>query len=350
MDRSSSGNTAPYGLQPEQLVGLLAELGAPAYRSKQILQWVYRERCVDPQKMVNLPQDLRDQLAEVLGGQEVQGARRQDSTDGTRKLAIQLPDHALVESVLIPGRERLTLCVSSQVGCAMGCTFCATARLKLKRQLTTAEIVGQIQAARGELETMSPVPEALTNIVFMGMGEPLHNAEELLPALEILTAPWGLGISHRRITVSTVGLVPEMRRLLTQTKVNLAVSLGATTEEKRRELMPVTRKHSLQELLDTCRELPVPRRKRITFEYTLLAGENDSPEDARRLVGLLHGIRSKVNLIFWNPFEGADFQPVSREKTHEFQKILLDQGVVATVRESRGPDIDAACGQLASQS
>ena len=350
MDSSSSSKTAAYGLNPERLVDLLAELGAPAYRSKQILQWVYRERCVDPQEMSNLPQGLRDQLSEVLVGEEVRVARRQDSSDGTRKLAVQLPDQALVESVLIPDRDRLTLCVSSQVGCAMGCTFCATARLKLKRQLTTAEIIGQIQLARGELDSMSPSPEALTNIVFMGMGEPLHNSSQLLPALEILTSQWGLGISHRKITVSTVGLVPEMRELLTRTKVNLAVSLGATTEEKRRELMPVTRKHSLRELLDTCRELPVPRRKRITFEYTLLAGENDSPEDAKRLVSLLHGIRSKVNLIYWNPFADAGFQPVSREKTREFQRILLEQGVVATVRESRGPDIDAACGQLANQS
>jgi 23S rRNA (adenine2503-C2)-methyltransferase len=350
MDTSSSRSEAVYGLNPSRLVGLLGELGAPDYRSKQILRWIYQERCVDPQKMTNLPPDLRDQLTEVLGGEEVAVARRQDSSDGTRKLAVELTDHALVESVLIPDRNRLTLCVSSQVGCAMGCTFCATARLKLKRQLTTAEIVGQVQLARGELETMSPQPEALTNVVFMGMGEPLHNSSQLLPALDILTSQWGLGMSHRRITVSTVGLVPEMRQLLNQTKVNLAVSLGATTEEKRRELMPVTRKHSLQELLDTCRELPVPRRKRITFEYTLLAGENDSPEDAKRLVSLLHGIRSKVNLIFWNPFADADFQPVSREKTHQFQRILLEQGLVATVRESRGPDIDAACGQLASQS
>jgi 23S rRNA (adenine2503-C2)-methyltransferase len=349
MDRSSSSSEAIYGLNPSRLVDLLRELGAPDYRSKQILRWVYQERCTDPQKMDNIPQALRDQLTQVLGGEEVRVARRQDSSDGTRKLAVELPDHALVESVLIPDRARLTLCVSSQVGCAMGCTFCATARLKLKRQLTTAEIVGQVQVARGELETMSPSPEALTNVVFMGMGEPLHNSGQLLPALDILTSQWGLGMSHRRITVSTVGLVPEMRQLLTRTKVNLAVSLGATTEEKRRELMPITRKHSLQELLDTCRELPVPRRKRITFEYTLLEGQNDSPEDARRLVSLLHGIRSKVNLIFWNPFEDAGFRPVSREKTHQFQRILLEQGLVATVRESRGPDIDAACGQLASQ-
>lgn len=350
MDSSSSESEPVYGLNPERLVEMLQEWGAPAYRSQQILRWVYQERCVDPEEMNNLPPELRTKLQAALRRPEVTVARRLDSSDGTRKLAVQLPDHALVESVLIPDRNRLTLCVSSQVGCAMGCTFCATARLKLKRQLTTAEIIGQVQLARGELATMSPSPEALTNIVFMGMGEPLHNFDQLLPALEILTSQWGLGISHRRITVSTVGLVPEMRRLLNHTKVNLAVSLGATTEEKRRELMPVTRKHSLRELLQTCRELPIPRRKRITFEYTLLEGENDSPEDARRLVSLLHGIRSKVNLIFWNPFDGADFRPVSREKTHQFQRILLEQGVVATVRESRGPDIDAACGQLASQS
>ena len=339
-----------YGLAPSSLAELLDELGAPGFRADQILRWVYERRVTDPAEMSNLPAELRQELAERLSGAEVEVDRRADSQDGTRKLAFRLGDAERIESVLIPdGDKRLTLCVSSQVGCAMGCTFCATARLKLRRQLSASEIVAQIQAARGELETLEHGPGVLTNLVFMGMGEPLHNLENLLPALEILTSPWGVGISPRRITVSTVGLLPEMHRLLRETRVNLAVSLGATTEEKRRELMPITRRYSLRELLATCRELPIPRRRRITFEYTLLEGENDQPADARRLVRLLHGIRAKVNLIFWNPFDDAPYRRVSRERTEHFQRLLLDQGVHATIRESRGPDIDAACGQLAAR-
>lgn len=339
-----------WGLSPESLGQLLEELGAPAYRGDQILRWVYHRRVEDPLAMANLPQELRMQLAGRLRATPVSVSRRQDSHDGTRKLAVALGDAETIEAVLIPdAAKRLTLCVSSQVGCAMGCTFCATARLKLRRQLSRAEIVGQIQLARGELSTLQAGPEVLTNLVFMGMGEPLHNLAELLPALEILTSAWGLEISPRRITVSTVGLIPEMRQLLDETRVNLAVSLGATTEEKRRELMPITRKHSLRELLEACRNLPIPRRRRITFEYTLLEGQNESPEDARRLVSLLHGIPAKVNLIYWNAFEGAEFQRVSRGKTEAFQRLLLAQGLHATIRESRGPDIAAACGQLAAK-
>lgn len=341
---------AAYGLSPESLAGLLSELGAPSFRADQILRWVYERRTPDPAAMSNLPVALREQLAAHLVGPEVAVDRRADSVDGTRKLALRLDDAERIESVLIPdGDKRLTLCVSSQVGCAMGCTFCATARMKLRRQLGTAEIVAQIQAARGELETLEHGPGVLTNLVFMGMGEPLHNLDNLIPALDILTSPWGVGMSPRRITVSTVGLLPEMHRLLRETKVNLAVSLGATSEEKRRELMPITKRYSLRDLMQTCRELPIPRRRRITFEYTLLEGENDSPADARRLVRLLHGIRAKVNLIFWNPFDDAPYRRVSRERTEAFQQMLLDQGVHATIRESRGPDIDAACGQLAAR-
>jgi 23S rRNA (adenine2503-C2)-methyltransferase len=244
----------------------------------------------------------------------------------------------------------MTLCVSSQVGCAMGCGFCATARLGLRRHLSPDEIVAQVMLARRHLEEEPFGCGHLTNLVFMGMGEPLHNLENLLAALEILTAPWGLGISPRRITVSTVGLVPQMRELLERTQVNLAVSLAATTEESRRALMPVTRKYSLAELIDACRELPVPRRRRITFEYVMLAGVNDADDDARRLVRLLHGIRSKVNLICFNAFDGAGYAGSAAERRERFQRLLLEHGVNATIRESRGPDIAAACGQLARQS
>ena len=337
-----------HALAPEVLGPLVERAGAPAYRVAQVLDWVYRRGVASPDAMSTLPQGLRAALGEALAPPAVESALVSRAADGTRKLAVRLGDGEVVESVLIPDRHRLTLCVSSQVGCAMGCRFCATARLGLRRQLRVEEIVGQIVLARAELASHPLPPGAITNLVFMGMGEPLHNLEHLLPALRILSAPWGLGISPRRITVSTVGLVPEMERLLAQTQVNLAVSLTATTEAARRDLMPVTRKYGLRQLLDSCRSLPVPRRRRITFEYVLLDGVNDSDDDAQRLVAALHGIRAKVNLICFNPFPGAGFDPTPRERVGRFQRLLLDRGLNATVRESRGADIAAACGQLAA--
>jgi 23S rRNA (adenine2503-C2)-methyltransferase len=340
---------AVHGLTPDSLGPVLGRLGAPPWRAAQVLDWVYRRRTPDPAAMATLPTGLRDALAGEIAGPAVEVALRSISGDGTRKLAVRLDDGELVESVLIPDRHRLTLCISSQVGCAMGCRFCATARLGLRRHLRVEEIVGQVQLARGEIEREAFEAPALTNLVFMGMGEPLHNLQALLPAIEILCAPWGLGISPRRITVSTVGLVPQMQELLDRTGVNLAVSLTATTDEVRRDLMPVDRRFDLEALLGTCRALPVPRRRRITFEYVMLEGVNDSDEDARRLVALLGGIRSKVNLIFFNPFPGAPFLPSPRARVEAFQRVLLDRGLNATVRESRGADVAAACGQLAAQ-
>lgn len=334
---------------PASIAPILAARGAPSYRGAQVLAWIYGRGVDDPERMTNLPRELRAALAEELAPPALEVMTVARSADGTRKQALRLADGELVESVLIPDRHRLTLCISSQVGCAMGCTFCATARLGLRRHLSIDEIVGQVLLARRHLEEDPLGVGHLTNLVFMGMGEPLHNLENLIPALEILTAPWGLGISPRRITVSTVGLVPQMQELLARTQVNLAVSLSATTEEGRRAVMPVTRRYSLRALLEACRDLPLPRRRRVTFEYVMLAGENDDDADARRLVGLLHGIRSKVNLICFNPFPGAPFAGSDAARRARFQQILLDHGLNATIRESRGPDIAAACGQLAAE-
>jgi 23S rRNA (adenine2503-C2)-methyltransferase len=338
-----------FAATPDALNTIVQRAGIAAYRAGQVLAWIYGRGVVDPEAMTNLPRELRALLAAELAPPALEVANLARSTDGTRKFAFRLDDGELIESVLIPDRHRLTLCVSSQVGCAMGCGFCATARLGLRRHLRVDEIVGQVMLARRHLEEDPLGIGHLTNLVFMGMGEPLHNLENLIAALEILTAPWGVGMSPRRITVSTVGLVPQMRELLERTQVNLAVSLSATTEESRRTLMPVTRKYSLEELLDACRELPVPRRRRITFEYVMLDGVNDADDDARRLVRLLHGIRSKVNLICFNPFPGSEFRGSAAERRERFQRLLLDHGVNATIRESRGPDIAAACGQLAAQ-
>ncbi len=233
----------------------------------------------------------------------------------------------------------------------MGCAFCATATLGLARNLTAHEIVDQVLEARRELAEAAAAGEpqsTITNVVFMGMGEPLHNADEVVRAIGLLTADWGMGLSPRRITVSTVGLVPQIERLLRDTKVNLAVSLSATTDALRSRLMPVNRKYPLAALLGACRKLALPRRKRITFEYVMLRGENDSLEDARRLGQLLRGIPAKVNLIPFNAFPGSGFASSERAAIEAFRAALLRQDVHATIRESRGSDIQAACGQLAA--
>ena len=335
-------------LSRAELEAWCAAVGEPRYRATQVLAWVHRKGADDFESMSNLSRAFRAKLAEEFTIGRLAPTFVAEAADGTRKMLFHLP--APIESVLIPqfdreadARDRLTLCISSQAGCGMGCAFCATARMGLVRNLTPAEIVGQVRAGRA-----LAVPRALTNVVFMGMGEPLANYEAVRTALEILTAEWGFAISPRRITVSTVGLVPVIPRLIAETRVNLAVSLGATTDAQRERLMPVDRRYPLAALLAACRDLPLPRRKRITFEYTMLGAENDSDADARRLVRLLHGLRAKVNLIPFNPFPGSGFVPSPRERIVRFQTMLRAQGLNATIRESRGQDIQAACGQLAA--
>jgi 23S rRNA (adenine2503-C2)-methyltransferase len=330
-------------LTPAALRAWLAERGYPAYRSTQVLSWIYRRRATSFAAMSDLPHGLRAALAADFAIPTLVPACVARSDDGTRKLLFQLDARVAIESVLIPDPPRLTLCISSQAGCGMGCTFCATARLGLLRNLCAAEIVGQVLAAQAELYP----GERITNIVFMGMGEPLANFDAIVQSIELLTAEWGVGISARRITVSTVGLVPAMQRLVQETTVNLAVSLSGTTDEQRARLMPINRRYPLEALMAMCRSLPIPQRRRITFEYVMLAGVNDSLDDAARLVRLLRGIRSKVNLIPFNPFPGAGFACSSAETIRRFQERLLAGGVHATIRHSRGRDIHAACGQLA---
>ncbi len=321
----------------------MAGRGLPAYRATQVLSWIYRRRARSFAAMSNLPRPLREDLSATFPIPVIEPAVVAEARDGTRKLLFRLAGGAAVESVIIPDPPRLTLCISSQAGCGMGCTFCATARLGLQRNLAAWEIVAQVLAAQ---ERLGP-DERLTNVVFMGMGEPLANYEAVVQAIEMLTAEWGVGLSARRITVSTVGLVPAMRRLVDETSVNLAVSLSATTDEQRDRLMPINHRYPLAALMAACRELPIPQRRRITFEYVMLAGVNDTVEDAHRLTRLLRGIRSKVNLIPFNPFPGADLAPSAAADVAGFQQILLAAGVNATIRTSRGQDIQAACGQLA---
>ncbi len=330
------------GLTLQELEEIVVAAGERTFRARQIADRLWKRHAVSFDEMRELPSGLRAFLQSRFRIELVKPVDRQRSLDGTRKLLIELSDRERVESVIIPMEDRTTLCISSQAGCAMQCAFCATARMGLHRNLEPFEIVGQVLAARGELD----LDETLTNYVFMGMGEPLANYRRLSRALEIMTAEWGLGISPRRITVSTVGLVPMMTRLLTDFQVHLAVSLHATTNELRDRLAPINRRYPLEVLIDACAKLPIQRRRRITFEYVMLERINDSDLDAYRLVKLLSPLRPKVNLIFFNPFEGASFRPSARERVEAFQAILRHGKLTATIRESRGQEIAAACGQL----
>jgi len=325
-----------------ELEAIALAAGERSFRARQIANWLWRRDAESFDAMHELPGSLRTFLKNNFKIDRLPVAQLERSADGTRKLLLRLADGERIESVIIPTDGRVTLCISSQAGCAMDCGFCATARMGLRRNLAASEILGQVIAARRELAG----DETLTNYVFMGMGEPLANYPRLSRTLETMIADWGMGISPRRITVSTVGLVPMMERLLTEFQVNLAVSLHATTDETRDRIAPINRRYPLEALLGACRELPLQRRRRITFEYVMLDGVNDSPEEARRLVKLLAPIRAKVNLIFFNPFADAPFRPSPRQRVEDFQAILHKGNLTATIRESRGQDIAAACGQL----
>ena len=332
-------------LTPEEIVALVEGLGEPPFRGRQVATWVYVKGVGDFAAMTDLPLELRERLATVAVVAPPALVARHASRDGSAKLELALADGRRVQSVVMPDRDRLTLCVSTQVGCGFGCAFCLTGTMGLVRNLTAGEIVGQVWAARATLE-----PGArLTHVVFMGMGEPLANYAATVKALRILLAPRGFGFSPRRITVSTVGLVTGLERLARENlRVNLAVSLHAATDEVRSRLMPVNRGWGLDDLLAACRRFPMAVRQRMTFEYTLLDGVNDSPEDARGLARRLRGLRAKVNLIPFNEWPGAPFRRPPPERILAFQRTLLDSGLTATIRWSKGEDVGAACGQLAS--
>lgn len=323
----------------EQLQQFLVDLGKEKYRARQIVRWIYQRGVTDFAEMSDLAKDFRQQLAERAYVSSWQPEATELSSDGTRKYLFRLADGESVETVRIPmDQGRSTLCVSTQVGCAMQCRFCLTGNFGLIRNLRPEEIVNQVCGVLHD----GPV----TNIVLMGMGEPLHNLENVVTALKILYLDDGLGFGSRRVTLSTSGLVPEMRRLWEEIKVNLAVSLNATTDEVRNRLMPINQKYPLQELLAACRDYPLGPRQRITFEYILIRDVNDSLADAKRLVKLLHGIRGKVNLIPFNEHQGSDFKRPDEETIQAFQGYLLDRQIVAIRRAGKGQDISAACGQL----
>ena len=329
-------------LTPADLELWVQKAGQPAYRARQLLKWMYFQNVEDFRAMTDLSKDFRGWLQQHARIPCLMLEKILSDEDGTRKLLFRLQDGEYIESVLIDEGQRLTLCVSSQVGCALGCRFCLTGEAGLRRNLTTGEIVDQICAAR---RVLGP-DERITNLVFMGMGEPLANFAQVVKGLEIITADRGLNFSTRKITLSTVGLIPEMHRLSRLTPIKLAVSLHAADNETRSRIMPINRRYPLQELLDACRRLEVPRRQRITFEYLLLGDVNDSPTDARKLAMLLRGLRAKINLIPFNEYPGAVFDSPSPTRIAEFQEILQQKHYTATIRQSRGTGIMAACGQL----
>jgi 23S rRNA (adenine2503-C2)-methyltransferase len=334
---------------PELEQWVTASLGEPRFRADQLFRWLHARGATDWNQMTDLPATLRDRLAhESVAIHPLRDDLVQRSADGTRKLRLRTPDDRLIESVLIPDDDKLTLCVSSQVGCALDCTFCATATLGFGRNLTPSEIVSQVYRAR---EMAAEEGRGITNLVFMGMGEPLHNLKHVSAAIAVLLDQRGANFSKRRITVSTAGLVPGIEQLgRSGLGVNLAISLNATTDEMRDEIMPINRKWNIAALLDAVRRFPLDRRRRVTFEYVLLAGKNDADGDAARLPKLLRGIPSKVNLIPWNPHPAAHYQRPTWERVMAFQAALMAAGVPVYVRKPRGDDIAAACGQLAAQS
>ena len=335
------------GLEEQDLEQALVRLGSPRFHARQIFQWIHKRGITDFALMSDLSRELRHRLGEAFEIQTPQVVRRERSSDGTTKFLLRLADGKQIESVFIPDTPAQTFCISTQVGCAMRCAFCLTGKMGIDRNLTAGEIAGQVRVLARELNML----DVRFNIVLMGMGEPLHNYEATMKALRILAAEHGFAVSPRRITLSTVGVLPALERLATEPVMpNLAISLHSTTEDQRDLLVPINRKYRLKELLDACRRFPVKRRDRITFEYVMLKGVNDSADDARRLVRLLHGIRGKVNLLPLNEAAGIPYERPSDAQVDRFATVLAAHGVTVSVRKSRGRDIRAACGQLITES
>src|SRR4030067_472159 len=382
-------------LTEQEIVKFAENQGQSPYRAKQIINWIYKKYATSLEEMRDLSKSFRELLNKTVFISSLKLLQKQTSKDGAQKFLFELEDRETIESVLIPDKDRLTLCISSQVGCAMGCKFCVTGKPGLKRNLKAYEIIDQIISVskiiassviplssstshglcqRGVRRDSSP--SKITNIVFMGMGEPLHNFPEVLEALRRITDL--LGFSTRKVTLSTAGIVPKIFELAEKApRINLAISINATTDEIRNKIMPINQKYHLKELLNACRKFPLKPRRQITFEYVLLEGINDSKEDALRLINLLKGIKSKVNLIPYNnlppdiqeappislpkrfeqlerfklfepfqQFKKTDFRAPAEERILAFQKILQNAGITAIIRKSKGGDIFAACGQL----
>jgi 23S rRNA (adenine2503-C2)-methyltransferase len=353
---------------PEEWAEALVRMGEPRYRGVQVFRWIHQRGVLDASEMTDLPKSLREKLAAEGLRMPVQVVHEHLSEDTTRKLLLKLDDDKDIEAVLIPQRIQteadvggpdaeeddepsaaadalFTQCISTQVGCAQGCVFCASGQAGLKRNLTASEVVGQVLLGRARLAA----GERLRNVVLMGMGEPLANYDAVARALVLITHPDGINLSRRRVTLSTSGLVPQIDRLGEEFngQIQLAVSLHQVDDVRRSALMPVNRKYPIHTLLAALKRYPMPKRRRITIEYTLVRGQNDSVEDARSLVRILRGLRVKVNLIPMNPIDASQLGPSAWDTVDAFQKVLFDHGVATFVRRRKGADIAAACGQLA---
>jgi len=312
------------------------------YRSSQVFQWIYKKAITDINQMTNIAKNMRDKLAEKATIVYPELIERQVSKDTTEKYAYRLKDGNIIESVLIPDKGHWTICVSSQVGCSLGCKFCYTGSMGFVRNLMPSEIIAQI------LYPMRAFPQKnIRNVVFMGMGEPLLNYNTVVRAVQIITDANGPGISTRRVTISSCGIIPGLKTLWSDTQASVAISLNAPTDHKRSAIMPINKKYPLRDLLGVLRQYPLPNRRRITFEYVLLKGVNDSLEDARNLVRILSGIKAKVNLIPFNPWPGAPFQTPEKSAIEAFETYLKSSPLAVMMRRERGQDILAACGQLA---
>ena len=335
------------GLTRPALEEFVVGLGEKPFRARQLMKWIYKRGAGDIDAMTDLGKDFRRQLADHAEIRVPEVLLSQASADGTRKWLLQFESGQAIEMVFIPEPGRGTLCISSQVGCAMDCTFCSTGQQGFNRNLDTAEIAGQVWLARRELGATPDGDRVITNVVFMGMGEPLANYRNVVPAAELMMDDYGFDLSRRRVTVSTSGLVPQMMRIAEETNVALAVSLHASNDALRSELVPINRKHPIAELLAACWYYVERQNARnVTFEYVMLDGVNDRPEHARELATLLRGHPAKVNLIPFNSFPGTHYRRSPEAVISAFRDRLLRDGVMATVRRTRGDDIDAACGQL----
>ena len=352
MEQGNTGKTDLKNLDQDALIRFAESLGQPGFRGKQIMSWLYRPEVKSFEQMTDLAKVFRKVLAENSYFSHFENPIIERASDGCVKFGFRLWDGHIIETVLIPEPDRNTLCISSQVGCAMGCKFCLTASMGFIRNLTPAEIVNQVCAVRDflldEPEENLIGPNRVTNVVYMGMGEPLNNLPNVITSLSIMTEQKGLDLTGRRITVSTCGIVPKMKILGEQSTSNLAISLHAVDDETRDELMPINHRYSIDQLLEACRTYPMPKRRRIMFEYIMLAGINDSDKEAHILAKKLRDIPCKINLLPYNENPGLPYKSPSRNRIMAFQNILREANYSVFIRSSRGDDISAACGQLAS--
>ena len=353
-DRTPAARGGPvnlFGLDRTALRARFAEMGEPPYRADQVMNWIYRRGVSDFALMTNLGKELRGRLTSVFVIEPPELVNEQVSADGTRKWVLKAGEGQAIETVFIPEDDRGTLCISSQVGCAMDCSFCSTGAQGFSRNLSTAEIIAQVWFAAKTLGGDFQHDRVVSNVVFMGMGEPLANYGEVLPALRILLDDHGFGLSKRKVTVSTSGLVPFIERLREDVDTAMAVSLHAPNDALRNELVPINKKYPLAELMAACKRYTEgkDRKAHIVYEYVMLDGVNDAPEHARQLAKLLAGLPAKVNLIPFNPFPQAQYQRSPIERIRAFADILKAKDILTTIRKTRGDDIDAACGQLAGK-